>query len=191
MSHLSRPIIAVALVGASCLLAAGCSSQSDPAPSGSPSRSVSASAAAPSSPAASTGTTPVAGGEDSGDDDGGTGAVIPTAIPGTGESAAPPSDGGYLSATAVVTYADWDASSKRIQTAGLVTGTGDASGTCTFTASDGSTTKTATSAANASASSVNCAQASLQVGSGTWSVVLVYAIGDDSTASESATVEVP
>lgn len=118
----------------------------------------------------------------------------PGAFPGSGSTNEPDTDPSDFPATAVVTYSGWDTASKTLQAGGLVSGTTDTSGTCTFTAKKGSVTRTATSAAQASASSVNCAQVAFpaaQVPSGTWSVTLTYAVGSASTTSDPMPAEVP
>ncbi|WP_069712256.1 hypothetical protein [Curtobacterium sp. ER1/6] len=146
----------------------------------------------PSATTAPTATAPAAeptGGTDTPAED-----DTPGAFPGTGQTAEPDTDPGAYPATAVVSFAGWDTGSRTLQAGGLVTGTVDASGSCTFTATKGGTTRTATSAAEASASSVNCAQVSFpasQVSSGTWSITLEYAVGSESTTSEPMTAEVP
>jgi hypothetical protein len=188
-----RPIAAFAVVGALSLLAAGCSAggDPDPTPSATSTRTASAGASA-SSTATSTataaptqGTAPSTG---SSDDD------VPSAFPGSGQTNEPDVSPSDFPATAVVTFAGWDTASKTLQAGGLVSGTTNAKGTCTFTATKGSVTRTQTSTAEASASSVNCAQVAFpaaQVSSGTWSITLEYAVGDRSTDSEPMTAEVP
>ncbi len=197
-----RPIAAIAVVGVLTFLSAGCSAgQDDPDPSTSPTRSASASATTTPTPTPTvTAGTPTAsptgatgGTDDDGTDDDGTDDV-PGAFPGSGQTAQPDEDPGDYPATAVVTFAGWDAGSRTLQAGGLVSGTTDTSGTCTFTATKGGTTRTLTSTAEASASSVNCAQVSFpaaQVSSGTWSITLEYAVGSRSTSSDPMTAEVP
>ncbi|MBF4613867.1 hypothetical protein [Curtobacterium sp. VKM Ac-1376] len=192
----SRPIAAFAVVGALSLLVTGCSGVGDDA---TPSPSVSASAsrtpsATPttddSASASPTGTTSSPADDVSADPDDDT----PGAFPGSGATNEPDTDPSDFPATAVVTYAGWDTGSKTLQAGGLVSGTTDASGKCTFTAKKSGVTRTATGTAQASASSVNCAQVSFpaaQVPSGTWSVTLTYAVGSASTASEPMPAEVP
>lgn len=185
-----RSIAALAVVGALSLFAAGCSSGDDPRPSPSATRTASATpttspSAAPSTPSTPESTQPTA---EPTDDD------VPTAFPGSGETPQPDVDPGDFPATAVVTFSGWDAGSKTLQAGGLVSGTTDASGTCTFQAKKGGVTRSATSTAQASASSVNCAQASFpasQVSTGTWSITLQYSVGSKSTTSEPMTAEVP
>lgn len=193
-----RPIAALAVVGALSLFAAGCSAGGDD-PTPSPTRSSSASASAspsdsPSSapsqgtddPSTDTGSTPGTGSDDAGD--------VPTAFPGSGQTNQPDTDPSDFPATALVTFSGWDAATRTLQAGGLVSGTTDASGTCTFRATKAGTTRTATSTAAASASSVNCAQASFpaaQVSSGTWSITLQYSVGSKSTTSDPMTAEVP
>ncbi|WXF90197.1 hypothetical protein WDV91_12325 [Curtobacterium flaccumfaciens pv. flaccumfaciens] len=111
----------------------------------------------------------------------------PGAFPGSGATNQPDTDPSEYPATAVVTFAGWDTGSKTLQAGGLVSGTTDTSGKCTFTATKDGVTRTATSTAQASASSVNCAQVSFpaaKVSSGTWSVTLTYAVGSASTTSD-------
>ncbi|ROP64334.1 hypothetical protein [Curtobacterium sp. PhB115] len=200
----SRPIAAFAVVGALSLLLAGCSGGGDdatPSPSSSESRTPSAtptsddSATTEPTDAASTGTGTGDDGSTGGDaTDDPTGDDTPGAFPGTGSTNEPDTDPSDFPATAVVTYAGWDTGSKTLQAGGLVSGTTVATGKCTFTAKKGGVTRTATSAAQASASSVNCAQVAFpatQVGSGTWSVTLTYAVGSQSTTSEPMPAEVP
>lgn len=194
MQFVPRSITALAVVGVLGLLAAGCSAGGDdPAPSRTPSASATstttpsatATRSAPS-PSASTGT-----GDDDGSDDDGS---VPTAFPGTGETSQPDANPGAFPATALVTFAGWDAASKTLQAGGLVSGSTNASGTCTFTATKSGVTRTLTSAAEASASSVNCAQVSFpaaQVSTGTWSIALKYTVGSKSTTSDPMTAEVP
>lgn len=183
-----RPIVALALIGTVGLLAAGCSSgDGDPAPSATrtrstaPSPSASATATAPATSAPTDGATDAAG-------------DTPSVDPSTGAGGQTDPDAGTFPATAVVTFATWDRPSSRLQAAGLVSGTGDASGTCTFTATMGGTSRTTTSAASGSAGSVNCAQAEFPTGqltTGTWSVTLTYTLGGKSTVSAPMTAEVP
>ena len=179
-----RPIAAIAVVGALSLLTAGCSADGDPDPSPSPTpgRTTSAPATADPTPG---GDEPSTGTDD---DD------VPSAFPGTGQTVEPDVEPSDYPATAVVTFAGWDADSRTLQAGGLVSGTTDTSGTCTFTAEKSGVTRTLTSTAAASASSVNCAQVAFpasQVSSGTWSITLEYAVGDRSTDSQPMTVEVP
>jgi hypothetical protein len=195
----SRPIAAFAVVGALSLLLAGCSGGGDdgtPSPSASASRTPSATAtdgdSATTAPT-DTASTPTDGASDDGDagasDDG-----TPGAFPGSGATNQPDTDPSEYPATAVVTFAGWDTGSKTLQAGGLVSGTTDTSGKCTFTATKDGVTRTATSTAQASASSVNCAQVSFpaaKVSSGTWSVTLTYAVGSASTTSDPLTAEVP
>ncbi|GAA3337322.1 hypothetical protein GCM10017714_03880 [Curtobacterium pusillum] len=183
-----RPIAALAVVGALSLLAAGCSAGGDD-PTPSPTSTATASAS-PTPTAVETGgsSTPSTGGDDDGSDD------VPTAFPGSGQTSQPDTDPSDFPATAVVTFAGWDAGSKTLQAGGLVSGTTDTSGTCTFAATKSGVTRTLTSAAQASASSVNCAQVSFpssQVSTGTWSITLKYTVGSKSTTSEPMTAEVP
>ncbi|MBT1681883.1 hypothetical protein [Curtobacterium flaccumfaciens] len=198
----SRPIAAFAVVGALSLLLAGCSGGGDdatPSPSASVSRTPSAtptdddSATSAPTDAAST---PTDGGSDDGDGDdaGASDDDTPGAFPGSGATNQPDTDPSEYPATAVVTFAGWDTGSKTLQAGGLVSGTTDTSGKCTFTATKDGVTRTATSTAQASASSVNCAQVSFpaaKVSSGTWSVTLTYAVGSASTTSDPLTAEVP
>jgi hypothetical protein len=198
----SRPIAAFAVVGALSLLLAGCSGGGDdatPSPSASVSRTPSApptdddSATSAPTDAAST---PTDGGSDDGDGDdaGASDDDTPGAFPGSGATNQPDTDPSEYPATSVVTFAGWDTGSKTLQAGGLVSGTTDTSGKCTFTATKDGVTRTATSTAQASASSVNCAQVSFpaaKVSSGTWSVTLTYAVGSASTTSDPLTAEVP
>ncbi|PZE58771.1 MULTISPECIES: hypothetical protein [unclassified Curtobacterium] len=198
----SRPIAAFAVVGALSLLLAGCSGGGDdatPSPSASVSRTPSAtptdddSATSVPTDAAST---PTDGGSDDGDGDdaGASDDDTPGAFPGSGATNQPDTDPSEYPATSVVTFAGWDTGSKTLQAGGLVSGTTDTSGKCTFTATKDGVTRTATSTAQASASSVNCAQVSFpaaKVSSGTWSVTLTYAVGSASTTSDPLTAEVP
>ncbi|MBT1674566.1 hypothetical protein [Curtobacterium flaccumfaciens] len=198
----SRPIAAFAVVGALSLLLAGCSGGGDdatPSPSASVSRTPSAtptdddSATSAPTDAAST---PTDGGSDDGDGDdaGASDDDTPGAFPGSGATNQPDTDPSEYPATSVVTFAGWDTGSKTLQAGGLVSGTTDTSGKCTFTATKDGVTRTATSTAQASASSVNCAQVSFpaaKVSSGTWSVTLTYAVGSASTSSDPLTAEVP
>ncbi|PZE84966.1 hypothetical protein [Curtobacterium sp. MCBD17_032] len=119
---------------------------------------------------------------------------MPSAFPGSGVTTEPDADPGDFAATALVTFAGWDAGTRQLQAGGLVSGTTDTSGTCRFTATKGATTRTLTSSAQASASSVNCSQVSFpasQVSRGTWSITLQYSVGSASTTSEPMTAEVP
>lgn len=194
MPFASRPIAAFAVVGALSLLAAGCSSgDGDPAPTRSPSasRSATASATPTASAPAATPSGPASSAPTEGtpsDDD------TPGAFPGSGQTAQPDPDPAEFPATALVTFAGWDAGSRTLQAGGLVSGTTDASGRCTFVARKGGTTRTATSSAEASPSAVNCAQVSFpaaQVSTGTWSITLQYSVGSKSTTSDPMTAEVP
>jgi hypothetical protein len=198
----SRPIAAFAVVGALSLLLAGCSGGGDdatPSPSASVSRTPSATPTDDdSATSAPTGTasTPTDGGSDDGDGDdvGASDDDTPGAFPGSGATNQPDTDPSEYPATSVVTFAGWDTGSKTLQAGGLVSGTTDTSGKCTFTATKDGVTRTATSTAQASASSVNCAQVSFpaaKVSSGTWSVTLTYAVGSASTTSDPLTAEVP
>lgn len=198
----SRPIAAFAVVGALSLLLAGCSGGGDdatPSQSASVSRTPSAtptdddSATSAPTDAAST---PTDGGSDDGDGDdaGASDDDTPGAFPGSGATNQPDTDPSEYPATSVVTFAGWDTGSETLQAGGLVSGTTDTSGKCTFTATKDGVTRTATSTAQASASSVNCAQVSFpaaKVSSGTWSVTLTYAVGSASTTSDPLTAEVP
>ncbi|MBF4594238.1 hypothetical protein [Curtobacterium flaccumfaciens] len=198
----SRPIAAFAVVGALSLLLAGCSGGGDdatPSPSASVSRTPSAtptdddSATSAPTDAASTPTDGVSDDGD-GDDAGASDDDTPGAFPGSGATNQPDTDPSEYPATSVVTFAGWDTGSKTLQAGGLVSGTTDTSGKCTFTATKDGVTRTATSTAQASASSVNCAQVSFpaaKVSSGTWSVTLTYAVGSASTTSDPLTAEVP
>lgn len=182
-----RPIAAVAVIGALSLLTAGCTAGDDTSPKPSASRSATADGA--STPTAKP-TGPGSGNEPAESSD------LPTSIADGGQSGQPsdPDTASAFPATAVVTYASWDAGSSTLQTAGLVTGTSDTSGTCTFTAKRGGTTRTATSRPNAGASSVTCTEATFpkaQLGTGSWSVTLTYSVGDASTTSNPTTAEVP
>ncbi|SDQ73444.1 hypothetical protein SAMN02800687_2607 [Curtobacterium sp. UNCCL20] len=189
-----RPIAALAVVGALSLLAAGCSAGGDD-PTPSPSRTTSSSPSATATETASAAPTqstdaPSTG---TGDDDGGSDDA-PTAFPGTGQTSQPDTDPSDFPATALVTFAGWDTGSKTLQAGGLVSGTTNTSGTCTFSATKSGVTRTLTSTAEASASSVNCAQVSFpaaQVSTGTWSITLKYSVGSKSTTSDPMTAEVP
>lgn len=196
----SRPIAAFAVVGALSLLLAGCSGGGDdatPSPSASASRAPSATPTDDDSATTAptdTASTPTDGASDDGDDAGASDDDTPGAFPGSGATNEPDTDPSEFPATAVVTYAGWDTGSKTLQAGGLVSGTTDTSGKCTFTATKDGVTRTATSTAQASASSVNCAQVSFpaaKVPSGTWSVTLTYAVGSASTTSDPLTAEVP
>lgn len=188
MQQVPRSIAALAVVGALSLFTAGCSAGDDPGPTASPTRTVSPSpsASAPSSaPSSTTSAQPTA--EPSDDD-------VPTAFPGSGQTNEPDTDPSDFPATALVTFSGWDTASKTLQAGGLVSGTTDTSGTCTFRATKGGVARTQTSKAEASASSVNCAQVSFpasQVSTGTWSITLEYSVGSKSTTSEPMTAEVP
>jgi hypothetical protein len=195
----SRPIAAFAVVGALSLLVAGCSGGGDdatPSPSASVSRTPSATPTADASATTAptdTASTPTDGTSD-GDDTGASDDDTPGAFPGSGATNQPDTDPSEYPATAVVTFAGWDTGSKTLQAGGLVSGTTDTSGKCTFTATKDGVTRTATSTAQASASSVNCAQVSFpaaKVPSGTWSVTLTYAVGSASTTSDPLNAEVP
>ncbi|PCN49294.1 hypothetical protein Csp2054_03705 [Curtobacterium sp. 'Ferrero'] len=202
MHFASRPIAAFAVVGALSLLAAGCSAGGDD-PTPAPTRSASASSSATSSPSsapsgdASTPTGQASGGSGSGqggDDQDPGDSDTPGAFPGTGSTTQPETDAGEYPATALVSYAGWDTGSRTLQAGGLVTGTTDTSGTCTFVATKGGVSRTLTSSAQASASSVNCAQVAFpasQVSTGTWSITLKYSVGSKSTTSDPMTAEVP
>jgi len=191
MQFAPRPIAAFAVVGALSLLAAGCSAGGDPDPSSSTTSTRTASAgpsssstATPTATAPTQGTAPSAGASDD----------VPSAFPGSGQTNEPDVSPSDFPATAVVSFAGWDSASGTLQAGGLVSGTTNATGTCTFTATKGGVTRALTSAAQASASSVNCAQVAFpaaQVSSGTWSITLEYAVGDRSTDSEPMTAEVP
>ncbi|WIB76345.1 hypothetical protein DEJ28_11790 [Curtobacterium sp. MCPF17_002] len=187
-----RPIAALAVVGALSLLMAGCSAGGDE-PTPSPTRSASSTPTATATDTASE--APTQGTDDpsagTGDDDAGD---VPTAFPGSGQTNQPDTDPSEFPATALVTFAGWDTGSKTLQAGGLVSGTTDTSGTCTFTAKKSGVTRTLTSAAEASSSSVNCAQVSFpanQVSTGTWSITLEYSVGSKSTTSDPMTAEVP
>jgi hypothetical protein len=195
----SRPIAAFAVVGALSLLLAGCSGGGDdatPSPSASASRTPSATATDDDSATTAptdTASTPTDGASDDGDA-GASDDDTPGAFPGSGATNQPDTDPSDFPATAVVTFAGWDTGSKTLQAGGLVSGITDTSGKCTFTATKDGVTRTATSTAQASASSVNCAQVSFpaaKVSSGTWSVTLTYAVGSASTTSDPLTAEVP
>ncbi|MFJ4074691.1 hypothetical protein [Curtobacterium sp. NPDC089991] len=193
----SRPIAAFAVVGALSVLLAGCSGGGDdatPSPSASATRTASPTPTA-DDPATTepTGTASSPASEAT-DDPTASDDNTPGAFPGSGSTNEPDTDPSDFPATAVVTYSGWDTASKSLQAGGLVSGTTDTSGTCTFTAKKGSVTRTATSAAQASASSVNCAQVAFpaaQVPSGTWAVTLTYAVGSASTTSDPMPAEVP
>jgi len=198
----SRPIAAFAVVGALSLLLAGCSGGGDdatPSPSASVSRTPSATPTdddSVTSVPTDAASTPTDGGSDDGDGDdaGASDDDTPGAFPGSGATNQPDTDPSEYPATSVVTFAGWDTGSKTLQAGGLVSGTTDTSGKCTFTATKDGVTRTATSTAQASASSVNCAQVSFpaaKVSSGTWSVTLTYAVGSASTTSDPLTAEVP
>jgi hypothetical protein len=183
-----RSIAALAVVGALSLFTAGCSAGDDPTPSSSPSRTVSPSpsASGPSSAPSSSSSAPTSA-EPSDDD-------VPTAFPGSGQTPEPDTDPSDFPATALVTFSGWDAGTKTLQAGGLVSGTTDTSGKCTFRASKGGVARTQTSTAEASASSVNCAQVSFpasQLSAGTWSITLEYSVGSASTTSDPMTAEVP
>jgi len=190
-----RPIAALAVVGVLSLLSAGCSAGGDdptPTPSHSSTRTSGATPSGSASSTASAGPTQAAtapsAGSDQGSDD------VPTAFPGTGQTVEPDADPAGFPATALVTFAGWDTGTRTLQAGGLVSGTTDTSGTCRFTAKKGAVTRTLTSEAAASASSVNCAQVSFpssQVTTGTWSITLTYTVGSKSTSSEPMTAEVP
>ncbi|PYY60061.1 hypothetical protein DEJ17_06745 [Curtobacterium sp. MCSS17_011] len=196
----SRPIAAFAVVGALSLLLAGCSGgggDATPSPSASVSRTPSATPTGDDSATTAptdTASTPTDGGSDDGDGDVASDDDTPGAFPGSGATNQPDTDPSEYPATAVVTFAGWDTGSKTLQAGGLVSGTTDTSGKCTFTATKDGVERTATSTAQASASSVNCAQVSFpaaKVPSGTWSVTLTYAVGSASTTSDPLTAEVP
>jgi hypothetical protein len=180
-----RPIAALAVVGALSLLAAGCSAADDGGPSPSPTRSSTPSQSATTTATPTPTSTPTEG---TGDD------ATPTPDPSAGAGGQTDPDPGTFPATALVTFTTWDRPSSRLQAAGLVSGTTDASGTCTFTATMGGVSRTVTSAASGSASSVNCAQAEFaagQITSGTWNVTLTYAVGGKSTVSAPMAAQVP
>ncbi|WP_186377250.1 hypothetical protein [Curtobacterium pusillum] len=186
-----RPIAAFAVIGALSLLAAGCSAGGDdptPSPTRNASASASTSPSATSTTTASTDPSPTEAASEPSDDD------APTSFPGTGQTSQPDTDPSDFPATALVTFSGWDAGTKTLQAGGLVSGTTNASGTCTFTAAKGGVTRTQTSRAEASASSVSCAQVSFpaaQVSTGTWSITLKYSVGSQSTTSDPMTAEVP
>ncbi|MFS0730954.1 hypothetical protein ABC270_12860 [Curtobacterium sp. 1P10AnD] len=199
-----RPIAAFAVVGALSLLVAGCSAgDGDPAPSATRSASATTSSSPTATVPAADGSasavptddaTSVAGGDSGSSDGGASDDDTPGAFPGSGETAQPDTDPADFPATAVVTFAGWDAGSRTLQAGGLVSGSTNASGTCTFTATKGGTTRTATSSAQSSPSAVNCAQVSFpaaKVSSGTWSITLQYSVGSKSTTSDPMTAEVP
>ncbi|WP_156463454.1 hypothetical protein [Curtobacterium sp. Leaf183] len=160
-------------------------------PTASPTRSASASASASASttaaPSAPASTGPGASGGDGGD----TTVPIPSETPADDPSEAPPSD---FPATALVTYAGWDTGSQTLQASGIVSGATDTGGTCTFTATMGGTTRTQQSDTSVANTSVNCAQVAFprtQLGTGTWTVALRYALGGKSVTSTTTTVEIP
>jgi hypothetical protein len=188
MPHLPRSIAAVAVLGALSLFAAGCSAGDGADPDASPTRSASAKPTRTPTPSATATSAPSATGDPAEPGDG----VTPD--PGAGSGGQTDPDPGDFPATALVTFAGWDAASSRLQASGLVSGTTDGSGTCTFTATKDGTSRTATSAANGSASSINCAQVSFpagQITTGTWNVTLTYAIGEQSTTSDPISADVP
>ncbi len=187
MHFASRPIAAFAVVGVLSLLAAGCSAMSDDDPTASPTRSAAPTPTASATATSAPSSTPSPSSSDDADDS-------PSAFPGSGQTTEPDDDPSDFPATAVVTYAGWDTGSRTLQAGGLVSGTTNTSGTCTFTATKSGVTRTLTSTAEASASSVNCAQVSFpaaQVSSGTWSITLDYRVGAQSTTSDPMTAEVP
>lgn len=193
-----RPIAAFAVVGVLSLLAAGCSAgQDDPTPSPTSTRSASPTPTPSTTPTDDASAAPTQGSDDDGSDgsdDSGDADDVPSAFPGSGQTTEPDTDPSDFPATAVVTFAGWDAASRTLQAGGLVSGTTDTSGTCTFTAEKSGVTRTLTSQAAASASSVNCAQVSFpatQVSTGTWSITLQYSVGSASTTSDPMTAEVP
>jgi len=194
MHFAARPIAAIAVVGALSLLTAGCSAGGDD-PTPSPSRSATASvsptptATTTADPSSASTSEPSGGASTPSDDE-----SVPDSFPGTGQTTQPDPDPEDFPATALVTFAGWDTGSRTLQAGGLVSGTTDTSGTCRFSATKGGVTRTLTSAAEASASSVNCAQVSFpsaQVSSGTWSITLEYTVGSKSTTSDPMTAEVP
>jgi len=183
--HRAHPLIpALALAALAAITLTACSSGDDDG--GRPTKSASASASASAGPT----TTPPTSSSPSPTDESST-IPIPSQTPATRTTDAPPSD---FPATALVTYAGWDASSSSLQAVGIVSGTTDASGTCRFTVRSGGTERSVTSEAVDAASSVNCAQVSFprsQVASGSWTVTLSYTLDGKTVASEATTVEVP
>ncbi|KTR50951.1 hypothetical protein [Curtobacterium oceanosedimentum] len=183
--HRAHPLIpALALAALAAITLTACSSGDDDG--GRPTKSASASTSASAGPT----TTPPTSSSPSPTDESST-IPIPSQTPATQTTDAPPSD---FPATALVTYAGWDASSSSLQAVGIVSGTTDASGTCRFTVRSGGTERSATSAAVDAASSVNCAQVSFprsQVASGSWTVTLSYTLGGKTVTSEATTAEVP
>jgi hypothetical protein len=187
MLHARRPIAAIAVLGTLGFLAAGCTAGgTDPTPTKSHTAS--------STPSASASSTPSSGSSSSASAEPSDESSVPGNFPGSGQTGPSDPDQGDIDATALVTFASWDTGSKSLQAAGLVTGTTDTSGKCTFTATKGGTTRTLTSSASASASTINCAQVAFpasQVSSGTWSVTLKYTVSSGSTTSDPMTAEVP
>ncbi len=189
MHRTASTVSALGLTAVALLVLAACTGGGDDRPT--PSRSASASASASATPSASAGSGDAGSGSGPSDGDGPTTVPIPSETPADDPSEAQPSD---FPATALVTYAGWDAGSQTLQASGIVSGATDTSGKCTFTAKQGGTTREQGSEAQVASTSINCAQVSFpraQLGSGTWTVALRYSLGGKSVTSATTTVEIP
>jgi hypothetical protein len=97
-------------------------------------------------------------------------------------------------AQVVLAYADWDPAGARLEAAGFVSGLIQSGGTCTLTATLSGRAVTATSDAEADATTTNCGQLTLpadQLVPGEWDVTLSYRSATHSGTSQPTTVTVP
>ena len=98
-----------------------------------------------------------------------------------------------LPSKSFVTSASWDRSADALGASALVPKLVEQGGTCTLTATQGSTTRTATSVAVAASSYTACSELSIpgsRLGNGTWSVRVAYASSDAVGTSAVKTVQV-
>lgn len=97
-------------------------------------------------------------------------------------------------ASVSITYASWDAGSRAVEVGGYVADVVESGGTCTVVLTRGDHRATATSSAEADASTTSCGAVSVpggQLSSGTWEAVLSYGSADHRGASAPTEVVVP
>jgi len=94
-------------------------------------------------------------------------------------------------AKVTVTVVNYGFSSDGVYASGLVTGVTEDTGTCTLTATSGSSTASGTIEAAPSASAMNCGRISVAVPAGDWTLSLSYSSATSQGTSETVTVHRP
>lgn len=90
-----------------------------------------------------------------------------------------------------MTVVNYGFSSDGVYASGLVTGVTEDTGTCTLTATSGSSTASGTIEAAPSASAMNCGRISVAVPAGDWTLSLSYSSATSQGTSETVTVHRP